>query len=390
MRIKNLTLHFFGRLNMALNMALAMALAIPMASAATAGAAPAQRALWLRTASISPDGKAVAFRSHGDLWAGPSRRGSAAPITVNANYDTNPVWSPDGKQIAFASDRYGNFDVFVMPSTGGEATRLTFHSADDIPTSFTPDGAGVLFSSATLDSATNVQFPTNAQPELYRVDLQGRMPVQVLTTPALYAVWDKGGNRLAYSDQKGYEMEWGQPANWCFARDVWVWERAANRHQRLTGFGVDDRQPVWSPDEKTLYYLTERSGTFNVWKLDLADPAHPVQITSHKTHPVRFLSIASNGDLAYTYDGEIYVRAAGTNESQKLDVTTAADQRELTQLPVDVSSEIREFDVSPNGKEIAFAARGEIFVSSIEYGATRRITNTPGQERSVSFSPDGK
>ena len=88
--------------------------------------------------------------------------GAASPITVNADYDTCPVWSPDGKQIAFASDRYGNFDVFVMPSTGGEATRLTFHSADDTPTSFTPDGTGVLFSSARLDSATNVQFPTNA------------------------------------------------------------------------------------------------------------------------------------------------------------------------------------------------------------------------------------
>jgi tricorn protease len=387
MKMKNPTLRAVG--------AITIALAISMASAATASAQSAQRALWLRAASISPDGKTVAFSYRGDLWRVPSSGGAATPITVHADYDTTPVWSPDGKQIAFASDRYGNFDVFVMPSTGGEATRLTFHSADDTPTSFTPDGTGVLFSSATLDSATNVQFPTGAQPELYRVDLKGSMPVRVLTTPALYAAWDKGGNRLAYSDQKGYEMEWRKHDDSSFARDVWVWDRAANRHQRLTAFGVDDRQPVWaaddkSGDEKSLYYLSERSGSFNVWKLDLADPGKPVQITDHKTHPVRFLSSSSNGDLAYTYDGEIYVRPAGAKESRKLDVTTSADRRELAQLPVDVSKEIREFDVSPNGKEIAFSARGEVFVASIEYGATRRITNTPGQERSVSFSPDGK
>ena len=120
MRMKNLTL----RALRALNMALTLALAISMASAATADTPSAQRALWLRAASISPDGKTVAFSYHGDLWTVPSMGGAATPITVNADYDTTPVWSPDGKQIAFASDRYGNFDVFVMPSTGGEATRL--------------------------------------------------------------------------------------------------------------------------------------------------------------------------------------------------------------------------------------------------------------------------
>lgn len=368
----------------------ASAAALLLALCVPAAPVRAENALWLRSAAISPDGKTVAFSYRGDLWTVPVAGGAATPITVAAAYDTAPVWSPDGRKIAFASDRYGNFDVFVMPAAGGEAKRLTFHSADDTPTSFTPDGKAVLFGSARLDAAKNVQFPTGAQPELYQVSLAGGMPAQLLSTPSLYAVWDKAAERLAYSDVKGYEMEWRKHDSSSFARDVWVYEKKSGKHTRLTAFGFDDRQPVWSPDEKSLYYLSEKSGTFNVWKLDLADPGKPAQVTTHKTHPVRFLSASSAGDLCYTWDGEIWVRPAGANESRKLSVTAAADRRDLEVAPVDVASDANELELSPNGKEVAFVARGEVFVASVEHGTTRRITDTPGQERSVSFSPDGK
>lgn len=369
--------------------ALVAALLLPFFLAASSPAR-AEEALWLRSAAISPDGRTVAFSYRGDLWTAPVAGGAATPITVHAAYDTAPVWSPDGERIAFASDRYGNFDVFVLPAAGGEAKRLTFHSADDTPTSFTPDGKAVLFGSARLDAATNVQFPTGAQPELYQVALTGGMPVQVLSTPAIHAAWDRAGARLAYSDQKGYEMEWRKHDNSSFARDVWVFEKATNTHRRLTGPGVDDRQPVWAPGDTALYYLSEKSGSFNVWRLDLASPGTPVQVTSHSTHPVRFLSASAAGDLCYTFDGDIWVRPAGASASRELSVTAAADTGSLEVAPVDVASEVSEFELSPNGKEVAFVARGEVFTASVEHGTTRRITDTPGQERSGSFSPDGK
>lgn len=357
---------------------------------AAAPAAVAGPALWLRYPAISPDGTTVVFSARGDLFSVPVDGGTATPLTVSEAHDTMPVFSRDGRTIAFASDRYGNFDVFVMPAGGGEAKRLTTHSADEIPTSFTPDDSAVLFSSARLDSATNVQFPTAAQPELYQVSVAGGLPVQLLTTPAMYAVFDRAGQRLAYSDQKGYEMEWRKHDTSSFARDVWIWDRAANRHTRLTASGVDDRQPVWSGDERSLFFLSERSGSFNVWRLDLADPSHPVQVTTHTTHPVRFLSASRAGDLCYAWDGEIWVRPAGSAASRKLGVTIATDRRFGDVEPVDVTSQISEFSVSPDDKEVAFIARGEVFVTSTEHGTTRRITNTPEQERGVSFSPDGR
>ena len=372
------------KLGWALGAALALALANPGLSAA------AERGLWMRYPAISPDGKAIAFSYRGNLWKVAATGGVATALTVGSSYNYAPVWSPDGSRIAFASDRNGNFDVFVMASEGGESTRLTYHSADETPASFTPDGKSVLFSANVLDAALNVQFPSGAQPELYRVGLDGGMPAQVLTTPALYATYDRAGKRMAYSDQRGFEMEWRKHDNSSFARNVWVWDVAANKHTRLTEFGSDNRQPVWSADGASLFFLSERSGTFNVWKLGLADPKTQTPVTTHKTHPVRFLSVSNPGDLCYAYDGELWVRPAGAAESRKLDVLIATDRRDRPIEPADVTSQVSEFEMSPDGSEIAFISRGEVFVSSTEHGTTRRITNTPEQERSVSFSPDGR
>ena len=358
--------------------------------AAAVPAPAAQPALWLRYPAISPDGRTVVFSYHGNLWKVPATGGTAEPLTVSDAHNTMPVWSPDGTKIAFASDRYGNFDVFVMPAEGGEAKRLTFHSADETPTSFTPDGKAVLFTAAILDAAANVLFPTPAQPELYKVGLDGGMPEQVLTTPAPYAVYDRASKRIAYSDLKGFEHEWRKHDNSSFNRDLVLYDVASGKHTQLTPSGVDNRQPVWAPGDTSLFFLSERSGSFNVWRLDLADLQHPVQITTHTTHPVRFLSASGKGDLCYAFDGEIWVRPAGNSQSKRLDVSVAADQRTLDVKPIDVTDEITEFDVSPDGSEIAFIARGEVFVTSTEHGTTKRITDTPEQERSVSFSPDGR
>jgi len=354
------------------------------------GQAAAAEAQWLRYPAISPDGKTIVFSYRGDLWRVASSGGIATPLTLHEAHDTAPVWSRDGSQIAFASDRYGNLDVWVVAAEGGEPRRLTFHSAGDWPTAFSPDGQEVLFTSARLDSRTCVQYPTGAQPELYSVSVEGGMPRQVLSTPALYASYDPAGDRLAYSDQKGYEDEWRKHDDSSFARDVWLLDLASGEHQRLTAFGHDDRQPVWAPDGRSLYYLSEVSGSFNVWRLDVAQPGSPVQVTSHETHPVRFLSISSSGDLAYTYDGGLYVLEAGATQGRRIEVQALADRRTNAQQYVDVAKEITGFDLSPDAKEIAFVARGEIFVTSADHGATRRITNTPEQERSVSFGPKGR
>ena len=135
----------------AMKFAISLALVVFACLAATAAD---NSPLWLRYPAISPDGQTLLFEYKGDIWSVPAAGGNAIPLTLSESYEFAPVWSHDGKSVAFASDRYGNFDVFVMPSDGGEAKRLTYHSTREIPSSFTADDRAVLFSATRQDLAT--------------------------------------------------------------------------------------------------------------------------------------------------------------------------------------------------------------------------------------------
>lgn len=359
--------------------------------AASLSLAPMQEGpLWMRYPAVSPDGDRIAFAYLGDIWIVSSEGGEARQLTRHPARDYRPVWSPDGASIAFASDRFGNFDVYVMPSAGGEADRLTFHSAADEPTAFSPAGDEVLFSSSRLDDVMNIQFPSGVLPELYAVSTSGGTPRQVLTTPAIDAVPEAGGARLVYHDQKGYEDQWRKHHESSIARDVWVYDAASGTHTKLTDFAGEDRTPVWSPDREAVYYLSERSGSFNVWRMALSDPGSAEQVTRHDRHPVRFLTSSTGGDLVYGFDGEIWRLASGASDPVRVPITINTESGTSAVTLERLTEGATEMAVSPDGKEVVFVVRGEVFVTSAGFPTTKRITNTPEQERSVSFSPDGR
>ena len=345
--------------------------------------------LWLRYPAISPDGQTLLFEYKGDIWTVPAAGGNAIPLTLSESYEFAPVWSHDGKSIAFASDRYGNFDVFVMPATGGEAKRLTYHSTREVPSSFTADDKAVLFNAARQDAVTNVQFPTGGMVELYSVPVTGGRVSQVLTSPALDAAVSSNGDKIIFHDYKGYESDWRKHHTSAVTRDVWVYDVTSKKYTMLSTFKGENRNPVFDSNDNDFYFLSEQSGSFNVYKSSLADPAKSVAVTKFTKNPVRFLTRAKTGTMAFGYDGELYTMKPGS-EPQKVNIRIGADGRDAIEKIVPVNGGMTDAKLSPNGKEFAFVFRGEVFVSSIDGKMVKRITSTPYQERSVSFSPDGR
>ncbi|MFC6999936.1 S41 family peptidase [Rufibacter roseus] len=345
---------------------------------------------WMRYPAISPDGQTIVFTYKGDLYRVAANGGQAIPLTAHEAHDFMPVWSPDGKSIVFASDRYGNFDLFKMPATGGTAERMTFHSVNEYPYAFSPDGKTVFFGATRLDNASNRQYPAHYQPELYKVPVEGGRVLQVLTTPAEEVQLSQNGEIMLYMDRKGGENVWRKHHQSSVARDLWQYNTKTGKHTQLTTFAGEDRTPVFAENDKNVYYLSEQSGTFNVHKMPIDNPKASIQVTSFTKHPVRFLTASKNEVLSFGYDGEIYIKQPNA-EPQKVNITLAVDAKTNNERIVQVAgSGVQDLAVSPNGKEVAFIYRGEVFVSAVEGNVTKRITNTPEQERSVSFSPDGK
>ncbi len=365
-------------------MAGALALA---ATTFTAVANDAGAPLWMRYPAISPDGKTIAFCYQGDIFTVPSTGGTATQLTTNPAYDTNPVWSPDGSTIAFASDREGSMDVYVMSAKGGAPKRLTTNSIAEYPVTFRDNGT-VLFRSAVMPDAADIQFPSAQFPQIYSISVNGGRP-QMFSSLAMenISINPKTGAML-YTDKKGYEDPWRKHHTSSIARDIWsVNADARTGFKKLTDFPGEDRNAVWAPDAKSYYYLSEQDGSFNIYK---ASPgAKPSKITSHTTHPVRFLSIADNGKMAYSYDGELYTITEG-GEPSKVKVTIVKDNLEKPMIAQTRTNGASDIAVSPSGKEVAFILHGDVYVTSIEYNTTKRITDTPQQERDIDFSPDGR
>ncbi|WP_134091823.1 S41 family peptidase [Olivibacter sp. XZL3] len=347
-------------------------------------------ALWLRYPAISPDGKTIVFGYQGNLYSVSANGGVAKALTVGNSHSMMPVWSRDGQFIAFANDRNGNFDVYIMPASGGKSTRLTYNSANDFPYDFNPDNSEVIFGSSRQAPAESARFPSlRLFQNLYRVNVKGGRAILVSAAGVENAHFNKDGSLLIFQDRKGYEDPWRKHHTSSVTRDIWLYNLKTNSYEPLTNEEIEHREPVFSNDGQFVYYLNEKDGTLNLYKKGVRVRIADQQLTRFTKNPVRHLSIANDNTLAFTQDGSIYTLKEG-EEPRKLTVSIPIDNGDAESNNLLLNGQISQFELSPDGKQIAYVSRGEIFVTSVEGNFTKRITNTPDQERMVKWSPDGK
>jgi len=342
---------------------------------------------WFRSIQISPDGTEIIFTHKGDLYKIASEGGRAQQLTFHEAHDHKAIWSNDGSKIVFASDRYGNFDIYSMSSEGGEAERLTYHSNNEVPYSFSNNDSIVYFGALRQDHVDHRQYPHRSQAELYSVPSSGGGVDMVFTFPAENISINTDGTQLLYHDKKGGENNWRKHQNSSITRDIWLYDQPSDTHVMLTDTDTEARSPIFI-DDQSFYYLGEQSGSFNIYKRYIKAKIADEKLTNYTLHPVRFLSFGS-GTIAYGYHGDIYTMKNGA-DPVKVEVEIRTQNINNNDKYISINGGVDEMAVSPNGKEIAFIARGEVFVTSVDESYTKRLTNTPERERFITWGPDGK
>ncbi len=343
---------------------------------------------WLRNCKISPDGSTIAFTYKGDIFTVPVGGGEAHQLTSLNSYDTTPIWSLDGEFIVFSSNREGSFDLYIVSKKGGVPKRLTTNSASEYPEAFLNEKE-ILYTAEIMPSTEYGQFPGSSFKQAYKVSVDGGRP-QLFSSEYMEGISvDKKGERIIYNDKKGYEDQWRKHHRSSITRDIWTTTTGSDRKfTKLTLFNGEDRNPVWA-DGDSYYYLSEQDGTFNIFRSSLSAPTEQKQITKHSKHPVRFLSKADNGTLCYAFDGDIYTVKEGSSP-KKVNVAITADLRQPSESRMTFNSGASAMAVSKETNEVAFVQRGDVFVTTMDHSGTRRITDTPEQERNVDISADGR
>lgn len=338
---------------------------------------------WLRNTAISPDGKTIAFTYKGDIFTIPVNGGEGRQLTTGSSYETFPVWSPDSRNIVFASDREGSQDIYIVGVEGGTPRRLTTFSGNEKPLAFI-DGTHIIYSSSEAPAKESIRHPSRLT-RTYSIDVtqESPRPQLFLSMPVEAADFTADG-KMIFQDKKGLENIYRKHERSSGTSDIWLYDNG--NFKKLTTFNGHDLNPVWT-GENEYCFVSEEDGTLNVYKVDASGKR--VRLTDFQRHPVRSLSAADNGTLAFSWDGDIYTLTPG-GKPQKVSVSIHADQYVKDGVKSFVNGSASSMAVSPDGKQVAFVLRGEVYVTDTKYKTTRRITDTKAQERVLSFSKDGR
>ena len=364
--------------------------------AASAAALLAPCSLWAqapepikfaRYAHVANDGT-IAFTYQDDIWVADADGANPRRLTANVARDIMPRFSPDGKWIAFTSNRLGNNDVFVMPAGGGEPRQVTWHSGDDQALYWTPDGREIVF---TSNRGTH---PFGSP--LYKVALDGTVPRPMAMDFGRSGMIKQDATLVAFN--RSLPTYWRKGYRGNNNADIAVQDLKSGQITELTDTDLkgyksftQDVHPMWGADG-LIYFASERDGTFNIWRVAPTGGA-PQQVTTHKDDGVQFPSISPDGrHLIYENDFELWTLDVPGGKPKKLAIRMAFDPKETDVEVLTTTNRADGFTPSPSGDYLAVDFHGEIMIVPTESGVGEKtaVTNSPWRERSQTWSPDGR
>ena len=321
----------------------------------------------------------IAFTYLADIWTAREDGSSPQRLTVHGARDAYPRFSPDGRWIAFSSDRMGGLDVYIIPTGGGTAKQLTFHSADDVVLGWSPDSKSVLFSS---------QRGEDFAAKLYTVGLDGGMPRNVGADMGIYASFSPDGRRLAINRKS--QSYWRKFYRGSSQSDVTVMDVAAKKFTDVTDFNGMDTWPMWSGDGY-IYFVSDREGEqTNIHRVSERGGAAE-RVTTFASGDVRWPAMSADGKtIVFEHDFGVWKLDVASRRATPIPLSIAAEISENLVEYRDFRSEADDYDLAPTGRRVALSVHGEIFTAPAEEGDLVQVTDSPFRDRSPEYSPDGR
>jgi len=340
--------------------------------------AQAQDTRLLRDPAMSKD--KIAFVYAGDIWLANRDGSNVKRITAFEGVEADPHFSPDGTTIAFTGEYDGNTDVFVVPTAGGEPKRLTWHPTRDLVRGWSPDGSEVIFASG------RIRAPYPEADQLWKIALKGGNPSPLILPKAGNGKFSPDGKQFVYEEIVPWEQEFrnyrgGQNS------PLRIFDFQTNSVLKLPWENSRDIDPVWK--NNTIYFLSDRDLAMNIWSYD-TQTKKLQQLSFFKEFDCKNME-GNDSQLIFENGGFLYTYTPGTEKPLKLSIHVEGDFPWTRPHWTPIEKYVDSYALSPNGKRLAIAARGDVFTVPAKKGDVRNISSSLGvADRAVAWSPDGK
>ncbi len=364
-------------------------LAILLAAAASAAAAGIP---YLTEPTLCPTRPEIAFVSGGDIWVVSAKGGEAHLLVSHPAEESRPLYSPDGARLAFVSTRTGGGDIYILTLASGELKRLTFDDSLDQLDSWSRDGKWIYFSNGTHD--------VGHKNDIYRVSSEGGTPMPVSAdrfTNEYQGAPSPDGLSVAFAARGNGDQQWWRHGH-SHLDESEIWLRkdgakdgtkdgTAGAYEKLVDLNGRNNWPMWAPDGKQLYFMSDRTGTENIWSLPVG--AKPKQVTKFTNGRVLWPSMGYDGKaIVFERDFKIWQLDTKNGEAYALPITLMGSSAGVGTTHVALN-QFTGLDLSPDGKKIVLVGHGDVFAASAhDGGEALQVTHTPGPESQVAWAPD--